>query len=110
MMPKPTLTELVHRLEHSVTVLEEQIKGIDTCDEAIQRHSNEIMRLTVDLVVVREKAAALETLVRDKLATLEKSLDQISQRRWTLYVAILSAFLGGFLTLFIQWSLRALPK
>jgi hypothetical protein len=68
------------------------------------------MRLTVDVAVVREKAAAMETMVRDRLAAIEKTLDQVAQRRWMLYVAILSAFLGGFLTLFIQWSLRALPK
>lgn len=98
-MPRPTLSELVRVLDQSVIVLQEQVKGIDRCDEDAARLTDEFNRLTVDFAVVREKVAALE-----------KAIDQINQRRWTLVVAIVSAFLGGLLTLLIQFSLRALPK
>jgi len=98
-MPKPTLTELVHEAERSIAILEEQVRGIDECRATGKRQTDEIARLTVDVAVIREKVAGLE-----------KSMDQITQRRWTLFVAIISAFLGGLLTLLIQLSLRGLQK
>lgn len=98
-MPRPTLSELVRVLDQSVIVLQEQVKGIDRCDEDVARLTEDLNRLTVDFATVREKVAALE-----------RAIDQVNQRRWTLYVAIVSAFLGGLLTLLIQFSLRALPK
>lgn len=98
-MPKPTLTELVHEMERSVTILEEQVKGIDECDETGKRHSEELNRLNVEVSTLREK-----------VGSIEKSIDLIAHRRWTLLVAICSSFLGGLLTLLIQLSLRGLPK
>ena len=98
-MPKPTLTELVRAIERSVTILEQQIKGIDACDLVEKRLNEDLTRLTVDFATVREK-----------VASLEKTVDQFGQRRWTLFVAILSAFLGGVLTLLIQLGLRAITK
>jgi hypothetical protein len=98
-MPKPTLTDLVREQARSVAVLEEQVKGIAVCRESDQRLADELGRLTIDFAVVREKVVALE-----------KVMDQITQRRWTRWVAIVSAFLGGLLTLLIQFSLRALGK
>jgi len=98
-MPRPTLSELVRQLDQSVILPEERVKGIDECDADIARLSQDFQRLTVDFATVREK-----------VTTLEKAIDQTTQRRWTLVVAIISAFLGGLLTLLIQFSLRALPK
>lgn len=109
-MPKPTLTEIVQRLERSVTTLEEQIKGIEICHQTTQRHSEDIVRLTVEAAVLREGVGSLDSATREKTAAIEKAVEQMTQRRWTLFVAVLSAFLGGALTLLIQFSLRGLSK
>jgi hypothetical protein len=105
-MPRPTLTELIREAERSITILEEQIKGIDACRESDKRFAEDLKtageasnRLAIDLATVREKVGALE-----------KAVDQITQRRWTLVVAIVSAALGGAFTLVIQLSLRVLAK
>lgn len=97
-MPRLTWSEPVRTLDRSVVGLEERVKGIDACDEDIVRPSPGFNRLAVDFARVREKVAAPEIAV-----------GQITQRRRTLAVAIVSAFLGGLLTLLIQFSLRALP-
>lgn len=105
-MPKPTLSELVRDIDQSVTVLKERVKGIDQCDADVERLSDDLSEvkdrlhnLYADFATVREKAAALE-----------KAIDQINQRRWTLVVAIISAFLGGILTLLIQVTVRLVFK
>jgi len=98
-MPKPTLTEMVRELDRSVASLEQQVKGIDDLREDARRLSDDLNELKVEFATAREK-----------VVTAEKALDQLTQRRWTLVVAIVSAFLGGLLTLLIQFSLRALPK
>jgi hypothetical protein len=98
-MPKLTLTELVREQARSIAILEEQVKGIEVCRDSDKRMADDPGRLTTDVAVVREKVGAIE-----------KNLDQITQRRWTLVVAVVSAFVGGILTLLIQFSLRALPK
>lgn len=98
-MPKPTLTELVREMERSITILQEQIKGIDECDDTGKRLSDDTNRPNVEVASLREKVAGIE-----------KSFEQMTHRRWTLLVAIGSSFLGGLRTLLIQLSLRAISK
>jgi uncharacterized protein YoxC len=120
-MPKPTLTEMVQELQKTVAGLEQQVKGIADLDKGSRRLSDELNQLKVTIaqetaqlkVALGQEVAQLKAeiaTIREKATANEKAIDQATQRRWTLVVAIFSAFLGGLLTLFIQFSLRALPK
>lgn len=120
-MSEPTLTEMVRELDRSVVLLEDEVKGIGELDEADRRLSTELNELKVavaqELGQLRLSFAQELAQLRSELATVrekatanEKAIDQITQRRWILVLAIVSALLGGFLTFVIQFSLRAQPR
>jgi hypothetical protein len=106
----PTNTDSIRALEKSEAELRTRVQSLETVRGDLRLLAEEVTRLSrlqadETIRMTREMAT-----VQEKVANHEKLLDRTVHQRFTIVVALISAFVGGLLTFLAQISLKYLAK
>ncbi len=106
----PTNTDRIRELEMAEVALRVRLQTVESWRDHLDRLAEETTKNSREII---EKAAQLAqdiAVLNQKTINHEKILDRVVQQRFTIWVAILSAFVGAFLGFASQYMVRLLTK